>query len=267
MTTELTLIADFLELAGDYLDRGYRRERQNTVILEGGPELAGRVELTRSPNLAGDQEFTRGAELARGQELAGDSLERVSSDIAACSACGLAALRNRAVPGEGVQNPLALVIGEGPGADEDREGRPFVGPAGQLLDLMLASIKLFRDKNCFIANVVKCRPPHNRDPLPEESAACASFLARQIALLKPRAILCVGRVAAQVLLKSSEGIGRLRGQFAEYQGIPLLPTYHPSALLRDQSLKRPAWEDLKLLKEKLAGLDPVYAGECRETRP
>ncbi|MDR1177616.1 MAG: uracil-DNA glycosylase, partial [Spirochaetaceae bacterium] len=128
---------------------------------------------------------------------------------------------------------------------------------------MLASIKLSREKNCFIANTVKCRPPNNRDPLPEESAACESFLARQIGLLRPLIILCVGRISAQTLLKSSEGIGRLRGHFAEYQGIPLLPTYHPSALLRDESLKKPAWEDLKLLREKLSDLDTAYAGECR----
>jgi DNA polymerase len=131
---------------------------------------------------------------------------------------------------------------------------------------MLGAINLFRDRNCFIANTVKCRPPNNRDPLPEETAACAPFLERQIDVLKPLAILCVGRVAAQTLLKSPEGIGRLRGRFTSYRGIPLLPTYHPSALLRDKNLKRPAWEDLKLLREKLAVLDAEYGDECRERR-
>jgi DNA polymerase len=120
--------------------------------------------------------------------------------------------------------------------------------------------------------VVKCRPPDNRDPLPEESAACAPFLSRQIRLLKPRVIVTVGRVPTQGLLKSSEPIGKLRGRFVPYreapgtQEIPLLPTYHPSALLRDETLKRPAWEDLKLLREKLFSLDETYAGECRERR-
>jgi DNA polymerase len=165
-----------------------------------------------------------------------------------------------------------MVIGEGPGADEDATGRPFVGKAGQLLDKMLAAIGLFRERNCFIANVVKCRPPGNRDPRPEEIAGCAPFLARQIRLLKPRLILGAGKVATQTLLDTAEGIGRLRGRFAEYRiprtgtpeagdgetSIPLLPTYHPSALLRDESLKRPAWEDLKMLRAKLSELDGPY---------
>jgi DNA polymerase len=133
---------------------------------------------------------------------------------------------------------------------------------------MLASIGLFRDKNCFIANAVKCRPPGNRDPLPEESAACLPFLEAQIRLLRPRVILSAGRVATGLLLQTGEGIGRLRGRFAEYRlpgageaPVPLLPTYHPSALLRDESLKRPAWEDLKTLRARLAELDPGYARE------
>jgi DNA polymerase len=147
---------------------------------------------------------------------------------------------------------------------------------------MLASIGLFRDRNCFIANVVKCRPPGNRDPQPEEIAGCAPFLIRQILLLKPRVILSAGKVATQALLNTAEGIGRLRGRFTEYRipqgrvpwpdpgacpgsgpelSIPLLPCYHPSALLRDESLKRPAWEDLKTLRAKLAELDEGYAAE------
>jgi DNA polymerase len=164
-----------------------------------------------------------------------------------------------------------LVIGEGPGADEDRLGRPFVGNAGQLLDRMLGSVGLSREKNCFIANTVKCRPPGNRDPLPEEIAPCSRFLARQIRLLNPKLILCVGRVSAQALLKTNASIGSLRGSFTPYQvddtqetggfTIPLLATYHPSALLRDESYKRPAWEDLKLLKQRLMELDAGYARE------
>jgi DNA polymerase len=148
-----------------------------------------------------------------------------------------------------------MVIGEGPGASEDATGKPFVGEAGILLDKMLASIGLSRESNCFIANVVKCRPPDNRDPLPEETAACASFLKRQIQLLKPKIILCAGRVAAQTLLRTNETIGRLRGNFTELRitdrSIPLIATYHPSALLRNIELKRPAWEDLKILKARL----------------
>ena len=144
-----------------------------------------------------------------------------------------------------------MVIGEGPGADEDRQGRPFVGRAGQLLDKMLEAIQLSRKTNCYITNVVKCRPPQNRDPAPEERSCCAAFLDAQIRLLRPKMILVMGRIAAQHLLRTSDGIGKLRGRFFDYQGIPLMPTYHPSALLRDESLKRPAWEDLKRFRARL----------------
>jgi DNA polymerase len=150
-----------------------------------------------------------------------------------------------------------MVVGEGPGADEDASGRPFVGKAGQLLDKMLASIGLSRETNCFIANVIKCRPPGNRDPEPDEITACAQFLERQIHLLNPRFILCAGRVAAHTLLKTVETIGKIRGQIRSYNtGIPLIATYHPSALLQHEDWKRPAWEDLKLLRSALteAGL-------------
>jgi DNA polymerase len=122
---------------------------------------------------------------------------------------------------------------------------------------MLASIGLSRDRNCFIANVVKCRPPLNRDPLPEEISACARFLSSQIVLLKPRVILCAGRVAAQTLLNTKDSMRNLHGKFIEYSGIPLISTYHPSALLRDETMKRPAWEDLKVLRARLTELDAV----------
>ena len=187
-----------------------------------------------------------------------DALERVAAAVRMCKRCPLALERTNAVPGEGAENPLVMVIGEGPGADEDRLGRPFVGKAGQLLDKMLVSISLSREKNAYIANIVKCRPPGNRDPLPEEAAACMPFLREQIDAVRPRAILVVGRVAAKNLLNTEEGIGRLRGRFFDYCGIPLMPTYHPSALLRNESLKRPAWEDLKAFRERLRELAPGY---------
>ncbi|MDR1105797.1 MAG: uracil-DNA glycosylase [Treponema sp.] len=193
-----------------------------------------------------------------------DSLERVAADVRSCAACGLSATRTNAVPGEGVPHPLVLVIGEGPGFDEDTTGRPFVGRAGQLLDRMLDSkgrLGLYRNKNCFIANVVKCRPPENRDPLPAEMSACVPFLTRQLALLSPRVILCVGKVAANRLLGNavSETIGSLRGRFHDIGGVPMLATYHPSALLRNENLKKPAWDDMRLLREKLCELDGAYA--------
>jgi len=189
-----------------------------------------------------------------------DSLERVEADARACAACGLSRGRKNAVPGEGARQPVVMIVGEGPGANEDESGRPFVGNAGQLLDRMLASIGLSRETNCFIANVVKCRPPQNRDPLPEETAACARLLERQARLLKPAFVLCAGRISAQTLLGSQDGIGKLRGKITEAriggESVRLLATYHPSALLHDESKKRPAWEDLKLLRAALdeAGL-------------
>jgi DNA polymerase len=181
----------------------------------------------------------------------GDSLEAIAGEVEACRACRLCEKRSRAVPGQGPSAPLAMVVGEAPGAEEDARGLPFVGPAGQLLDRMLASIGLDRGSNCFIANVVKCRPPMNRDPAPDERAACMGYLRRQIALLRPKAILCVGRIAAQALLGGAEGVGRMRGSWRDFEGLPLLVTYHPSALLRDDSYKRPAWEDLKKFRERL----------------
>ncbi|MDR3145589.1 MAG: uracil-DNA glycosylase [Treponema sp.] len=236
---EKSSIARFLDMTGDYLRDGYRRDR-------------GRPVFTDDPTLP-------------------SSPEETAREVEGCTACSLAEGRRRGVPGEGVPNPLVLVIGEGPGSDEDATGRPFVGRAGQLLDRILAGIGLSRDKNCFIANVVKCRPPGNRDPLPAEIAACLPFLERQIDLLKPLAILALGRVAANTLLGDERGIGKLRGCFAEYRrrnadspAIPLLATYHPSALLRDETLKRPVWEDMKLLMGKLESLDPAYAGEIRD---
>lgn len=184
-----------------------------------------------------------------------DSLTAVATEASRCMKCRLAAGRTRSVPGQGAAHPIVMVIGEGPGAEEDRTGLPFVGPAGQLLDKMLGSIGLSRQENCFIGNMVKCRPPMNRDPAPDEQAACMGFLDRQVALLKPKAFLAVGRIPAQSLLGTKDGIGKLRGTVYDYRGVPLIATYHPAALLRDESLKRPAWEDLKLLKSILDGMD------------
>ncbi|MDY6030382.1 MAG: uracil-DNA glycosylase [Treponemataceae bacterium] len=179
------------------------------------------------------------------------TLSVLKSKVDTCTRCQLCKTRRNTVFGEGVENPTVLVVGEGPGANEDERGLPFVGEAGHLLDKMLSAINLSRTTNCFIANVVKCRPPQNRDPLPEESAACISYLEAQIHLLKPKMILCVGRVAAHNLFKCADPVNSMRGKLYEVQGIPAMMTYHPSALLRDSSLKRPAWEDLKLFKKEL----------------
>lgn len=185
------------------------------------------------------------------QQTGKTTLEDIASKIARCTRCPLARTRNNVVPGMGVENPDVLVIGEGPGYDEDKQGLPFVGKAGILLDKMLAAINLDRKTNCYIANIVKCRPPQNRDPFPQEQDACFSFLEAQINILKPKMILCMGRISSNKILNQQSPISSLRGKFFEYNGIPLMVTYHPSALLRNEELKRPAWDDLKMFKAKL----------------
>ncbi|MBQ1661106.1 MAG: uracil-DNA glycosylase [Treponema sp.] len=200
------------------------------------------------------------------QSAGGISLESIERKIAKCKNCVLGNTRINPVPGEGVQNPYVLVVGEGPGEDEDLSGRPFVGKAGQLLDKMLAAISLDRKCNCYIANIVKCRPPKNRTPMPQEADSCSGFLQAQIHILKPKAILAMGRTAVQNLMKTEQGINSLRGKILDFNGIPLLATYHPSALLRDQSLKRPAWEDLKVFRTKLEEICPEYSKSFDEAR-
>ncbi|MDR1148169.1 MAG: uracil-DNA glycosylase [Spirochaetaceae bacterium] len=195
-----------------------------------------------------------------------DSIAAIADAVCKCTNCGLHTTRIKAVPGEGVENPLVLVVGEGPGADEDASGRPFVGAAGRLLDKMLLAIGLDRKKNCFIANVIKCRPPQNRDPYPDEAAACLPFFEQQLAALNPPLILTVGKIPVKALLGTDEGITRLRGNWKLYHGIPLLPTFHPSYLLRDASQKRFAWEDLKALCRRLAEIDSAYAAETAQIR-
>lgn len=179
-------------------------------------------------------------------------LSEIAAKASACASCALASERKQVVFGQGVASPLVLVIGEGPGAEEDNQGLPFVGPSGKLLDRMLSSIGLSREENCYIANIVKCRPPGNREPAPDERLACMPWLEEQIRLLSPKVLLCAGRTAAQAMLSTTEGINKLRGRVHNRGGIPLVATFHPSALLRDESLKRPAWEDLKILRELLA---------------
>jgi len=178
--------------------------------------------------------------------------EALQARVAACSACAeLAAHRTQTVFGVGVRDADAMVVGEAPGADEDRLGEPFVGRAGKLLDAMLAAIGLSRRENCYIANILKCRPPNNRDPRPEEVANCLPYLERQIEWVAPRALLAVGRIAAQNLLGVATPIGRLRGKIHHYRGIPVVVTYHPAYLLRAPLEKRKAWEDLKRYRQLL----------------
>jgi len=183
-----------------------------------------------------------------------ESFRILTERINNCHNCGLSTTRNCAVPGEGGNGLRILFVGEGPGAEEDRLGRPFVGRSGQLLDKILAAVSLTR-KDIFITNIVKCRPPENRDPLSEEVIACWPYLEEQIGILKPRVIVALGSPAAKTLLDTATGIGRLRGRFHDYHGIPLLPTYHPAYLLRSYTLenRKKVWEDMKMLREFIKG--------------
>ncbi len=183
--------------------------------------------------------------------------EALRAQVLACSKCSLHTSRTQGVFGVGNRQAQWLVVGEAPGAEEDRRGEPFVGRAGHLLDAMLRAIGLNRQSNVYIANVLKSRPPGNRDPKPEEVAACLPFLLRQIQLLRPRVMLAVGRIAAQNLLATDAPLGRLRGKvhhFGEFN-TPLIVTYHPAYLLRTPQDKRKAWEDLKFARSVFRGLN------------
>jgi DNA polymerase len=176
--------------------------------------------------------------------------EGLAETVRGCKRCGLHATRTQTVFGVGRRDAELMVIGEAPGAEEDRQGEPFVGPAGQLLNAMLRAIGLRRE-DVYIANILKCRPPNNRDPKPEEAATCTPYLNRQLELLRPRVMLAVGRIASQWLLQTESPIGRLRGQVTRYgdTGIPLVVTYHPAYLLRSPHDKAKAWQDLCLVKD------------------
>ena len=173
--------------------------------------------------------------------------EQLEQAVASCSRCELHASRTQTVFGVGNRDAQLLIIGEAPGRDEDLQGEPFVGRAGQLLNAMLAAIG-FQRGQVYIANILKCRPPNNRDPRPEEAVACNQWLQRQIELLQPRVILALGRIAAQNLLNSDQSLGRLRTGQHDYAGIPLIVTYHPAYLLRKPIDKRKSWQDLKRVK-------------------
>ena len=175
------------------------------------------------------------------------------SQVAACTLCPLHAGIHHKVPGQGDRHAPLMLIGEGPGQVEDEEGLAFVGPAGQLLTRMLAAIDLPRDR-VYICNVVKCRPPHNRVPLPEEAEACRIHLRMQTYLVRPQVIMLLGGTAAKAILGPDTRITRDRGRWTERRGVWMMPTFHPSALLRDGSKKRDAWEDMQRLRDKLMEL-------------
>ena len=177
-------------------------------------------------------------------------LEAVRTELGDCRRCPLGDLRHRLVFGEGNPHAELVFVGEAPGADEDTQGRPFVGRAGQLLTKIIVAMGLKREE-VYICNILKCRPPGNRNPQPEEIAACEPFLIRQLAAIRPRVICALGSFAAHTLLKSEAPITVLRGRFHSYQGIPLMPTYHPAYLLRNPGAKKQVWEDVRTIMKVL----------------
>nr|BAL57341.1 DNA polymerase bacteriophage-type [uncultured Gammaproteobacteria bacterium] len=190
-------------------------------------------------------------------ELCAEEWERLAQAVAECTACPLHQTRTRPVFGVGNRRAAWMLIGEAPGEQEDLKGEPFVGPAGQLLNEMLRALRLKREE-VYITNLLKSRPPGNRDPRPEEVAACAPFLMRQIDLVRPQIILAVGRIAAQNLLQTEAPLSRLRGKAHYYKAIPVIVIYHPAYLLRNPAAKRQAWEDLKFAWQ-------VYSARSQQT--
>jgi DNA polymerase len=189
-----------------------------------------------------ESDVTAGSAATAGSTPASD-WDGLRACVAGCTRCALSQSRTNTVFGVGNPDADWMIIGEAPGAEEDRRGEPFVGRAGKLLDQMLIAIGQSRD-NVFIANILKCRPPDNRDPKPDEAAACREYLEQQLALVQPKIILAVGKIAAQNLLGSDDPVGRMRGRDHEFNGIPLVVTYHPAYLLRSPAQKRKSWADL-----------------------
>ena len=240
-------------------DRTERTERtERTVPMASASELAVRAAPSRAPSPTAPATpklpaSPAAAPIVLPSEVANLGWDALREAVVACTACGLCRGRRQTVFGVGHPQADWMIVGEAPGEQEDIQGEPFVGRSGQLLDNMLQSIGLARTgsdaaRQVYIANTIKCRPPGNRNPEPDELARCEPFLIRQIQLVQPRIIVAMGRFAVQSLLRSSEPIGRLRGRVHAYQGVPLIVTYHPAYLLRNPEEKAKAWDDLCLAR-------------------
>ncbi len=259
-------ISNILEDVADYLQ--YRRE-EGDVAVEVDPAVVSRLQAACSGIKASAQQEMRTATMTRQNETPPasapapgitanepDSISAITDEIAACTLCALHKTRNRTVPGQGNPSPEIMFVGEAPGADEDAQGLAFVGRAGKLLTRMLENLGLSREE-VFIANILKCRPPDNRTPLPDEIELCRPYLERQIKLLKPKAIVALGGTAVRGLLGDETPISKIRGRWMTYQNTPLMPTFHPSYLLRNQKARWDVWADmLEVLKHTGHPLPP-----------
>lgn len=227
--------------------RGSSPEAHVAATLDTQP--ATRSVAAEPPAVAGkavtpESDTTAGSGVERAAAIAQMSWDELTESIANCTACKLCKTRTNTVPGVGDRSPAWMIIGEAPGENEDKRGEPFVGKAGQLLDAMLAAIGKKRGDGVYIANVIKCRPPGNRNPEPDEISACEPYLKRQIALAQPKLLLAAGKFSAQTLLNREDTVGAMRASGGQYESIPVVVTYHPSYLLRSPLEKAKAWDDL-----------------------
>lgn len=213
-----------------------------------------RVASPLPSDVAGGATLSPDMPVNRRESILSMEWDELRQAVSGCTDCRLHETRSQAVFGIGDEQADWMLVGEGPGAEEDKQGEPFVGQAGKLLDNMLAAISLKRGRNVYIANTVKCRPPANRNPEPDEVAACEPYLTRQIALIRPKLIIALGKVAAQRLLETDQTIASLRGKLHQAEGIPLIVTYHPAYLLRSLPDKAKAWEDLCFAVRTMQGL-------------
>ena len=236
----------------DMLRTGYRVEHPP-------PQVCSKKEVCTAHNdaLPADPQTSSGA------SSDSETLKHIADEILDCTLCRLHEDRIQAVPGVGSNRPLVMVIGEGPGADEDRMGLPFVGPSGQYLDKWLKAVELSRHRNVYITNIVKCRPPGNRNPADGEIAACIPYIWRQLHQLKPVLLLLLGRVAAQSVLGATTPLASLRGRIHTVRDVPAVVTYHPSAVLRNQDLRVEVWKDMQQLRDHLMQLRDDYRPAIR----
>jgi DNA polymerase len=274
MQEQLKKYLEILDAAEDYLTGGWPKEREELheeQLSLRRPESGGKARQyggdkpVRGNMRTGDtnsglndrfelipegsrSEAADATTAAEEESWKSDTLDSIAAEVRDCRKCRLSEGRRNAVPGEGALHPKVMIIGEAPGAQEDATGHPFVGRAGQYLDKWLQAIGLDRDRDVFIGNIIKCRPPDNRDPFPDESSACMPYLKRQIRLIQPKTILTLGRISTHILTGTTEGIGKLHGKVFQFQGVPLVPTYHPSGVLRNPVYRKPVWDDLRVLK-------------------
>ncbi len=261
-------VARLLRQRGDLgLDEIFLEGLTREQVLQAADEARAEVRRGAQPQRRGVPERASGHETARAGPSESDGLEISAPDVDiagleyselaavadSCQRCRLAKGRTHVVFSDGNPQARLMVVGEAPGANEDRTGLPFVGQAGKFLDLLLASVDLSRKDSVYICNVLKCRPPGNRDPMADEIECCSPFLKRQIALVAPEVILAVGTFAAQLLTGTNRPLGKLRGSVYAYEGVPLVVTYHPAALLRNAGWTRSTWDDLQLLREVMDG--------------